>query len=73
MKFFLFKIGMLTTRVIHATKLAKAKGFDYLPNKSKPITKSQKDIYHIYIFQWKFFYYMSPFDSPLQNWLHLMQ
>jgi hypothetical protein len=51
MKFFLFKIGMLTTRVIHATKLAKAKGFDYLPNKSKPITKSQKDIYHIYIFQ----------------------
>jgi hypothetical protein len=22
-------------------------------------------------FQWKFFYFMSPFDSPLQNWLHV--
>jgi hypothetical protein len=45
MKKKLFKIGMLTTRVIHATKLAKAKGFDYLPNRSKPITRSQKDYF----------------------------
>jgi hypothetical protein len=27
--------------------------------------------YHLYFFQWTFFYYMSPFDSLLQNWFHL--
>jgi hypothetical protein len=39
MKNNLFKIGMLTTKVIWAAKLAKAKAFDYLPKASKPITK----------------------------------